>query len=98
MFLYDKIIQQISVQRDSEDPDPGAALMDLDVQALITTDGGADITKVREVEEKYRKQLEKAKRLEREMEGLSMCAFQVIVLNLFEKLADSSWHFCRITR
>ncbi|KAJ3413863.1 Dishevelled associated activator of morphogenesis 2 [Chytridiales sp. JEL 0842] len=72
MFLYDKIIQQISIQKDSEDPDPGAALMELDVQALVSSEGGVgvDLSKVREVEEKYRKQLEKAKRLEREVDGL----------------------------
>ncbi|KAI8846857.1 hypothetical protein BC829DRAFT_445004 [Chytridium lagenaria] len=54
MLLIDKIVQQISVQRDSEDPDPAAALTDIDVRGIV-----ADLEAI-----------ERAKRLEKEVEQL----------------------------
>ncbi|KAI9364411.1 formin homology 2 domain-containing protein [Zopfochytrium polystomum] len=66
MFLIDKIIQQICIQKNSEDPDPGAALADIDVRGLVAD--VIDSTKLKEFEDKYRKQLEKTKRLEKELE------------------------------
>ncbi|KAJ3124435.1 Disheveled-associated activator of morphogenesis 1, partial [Irineochytrium annulatum] len=68
MLLIDKIIQQISIQRDSEDPDPAAALADIDVRGIVSD--LLDANKLREADDKYRKQLERAKRLEREVDGM----------------------------
>ncbi|KAJ3097088.1 Lysophospholipase 1, partial [Phlyctochytrium bullatum] len=66
MLLIDKIIQQISIQRDSEDPDPAAALADIDVRGIMAD--LVDTNRLREADEKFRKQLERAKKLEKELE------------------------------
>ncbi|KND03814.1 uncharacterized protein SPPG_01270 [Spizellomyces punctatus DAOM BR117] len=68
MFIIDKVVQQIVLQRDSEDPDPAAMLADLDVRAMVAE--LLDTDKIREQEDKYRKQIEKSKRLEKELETL----------------------------
>ncbi|KAJ3330667.1 hypothetical protein HDU76_005130 [Blyttiomyces sp. JEL0837] len=67
MFFIDKVIQQITIQKNSEDPDPGAALAELDVKSFMNE--LQDTSKIRESDEKYRKQLEKSKRLEKELEA-----------------------------
>ena len=72
MLFIEKLIQQICLQKDSEDPDPASALAAIDVKGIM-----ADITdtsKYRESEEKYRKQLEKSRRLERELEGYKLAS------------------------
>ncbi|KAJ3270093.1 hypothetical protein HK104_004982, partial [Borealophlyctis nickersoniae] len=66
MFIIDKVVQQIVLQRDTEDPDPAAMLADLDIRGMVAE--LMDTDKLREQEDKYRKQLEKAKRLEKELE------------------------------
>ncbi|RKO85022.1 armadillo-type protein, partial [Blyttiomyces helicus] len=68
MFIIDKIIQQIVLQRDEEDPDPATVLADLDIRAMVAE--LMDTDKLREQEDKYRKQVEKAKRLEKELESV----------------------------
>ncbi|KAI9093467.1 formin homology 2 domain-containing protein [Phlyctochytrium arcticum] len=68
MFIIDKMVQQIVLQRDSEDPDPAAMLADVDVRAMVAE--LIDTDKLREQEDKYRKQVEKSKRLEKELESL----------------------------
>ncbi|KAJ3019022.1 hypothetical protein HKX48_002457, partial [Thoreauomyces humboldtii] len=68
MFIIDKVVQQIVLQRDSEDPDPAAMLFDLDVRAMVAE--LVDTDKIRDQEDKYRKQIEKSKRLEKEIEVL----------------------------
>lgn len=68
MFIIDKVVQQIVLQRDSEDPDPAAMLADLDVRAMVAE--LLDTDKIREQEDKYYKQVEKSKRLEKELATL----------------------------
>ncbi|KAI8924051.1 hypothetical protein BC831DRAFT_467748 [Entophlyctis helioformis] len=69
MMIIDKIVQQVVLQRDGEDPDPMAALVNIDVRSLVGDMTSTEILK--EQEEKYRKQLEKSKRLEKEITSLS---------------------------
>ncbi|KAJ3174768.1 Dishevelled associated activator of morphogenesis 2 [Geranomyces variabilis] len=66
MFIIDKAVQQIVLQRDSEDPDPAAMLFDLDVRSMVAD--LVDTDRIREQEDKYRKQIAKSKRLEKELE------------------------------
>ena len=67
MYVIDKVVAQILLQKDSEDPDPASAVADIDVQRWIS-----ELTEVLDKtaasEDKYRKQLEKAKRLDKELE------------------------------
>ncbi|TPX38459.1 hypothetical protein SeLEV6574_g07774, partial [Synchytrium endobioticum] len=67
MYVIDKVVAQILLQKDSEDPDPASALAEIDVQQWV-----AELTEVLDKtaasEDKYRKQLEKAKRLEKELD------------------------------
>lgn len=67
MYVIDKVVAQILLQKDSEDPDPASALAEIDVQRWI-----AELTEVLDKtaasEDKYRKQLEKAKRLDKELD------------------------------
>ncbi|KAI8815088.1 hypothetical protein BJ742DRAFT_782312 [Cladochytrium replicatum] len=67
MFIIDKLIQQVAIQRDDEDPDPGAAILDLDFGEIMTQ--LADTDRLKEQEDKYRRQLDKSKRLEKELDG-----------------------------
>ena len=64
MFFIDKLIQQIVIQRENEDFDPAAAVTNINVKSMVSALNDTD--KVRLDEEKYRKQLEKTKRLEKE--------------------------------
>eukprot|EP00842_Homolaphlyctis_polyrhiza_P000475 jgi/Hompol1/1428/HPOL_002697-RA len=68
MMIIDKVVQQIVLQKEGEDPDPVAALANIDMRNLV-----GDLTNtsiLREQEEKYQKQLEKTKRLEKELQAL----------------------------
>ncbi|KAJ1338799.1 hypothetical protein BSLG_006436 [Batrachochytrium salamandrivorans] len=69
MMIIDKVIQQIVLQRDGEDPDPVAALANLDMRHLVGDMTSTEILK--DQEEKYQKQLEKSKRLEKEITNLN---------------------------
>ncbi|KAJ3096868.1 hypothetical protein HDU97_005466 [Phlyctochytrium planicorne] len=70
MLLIDKVVQQITVQKDSDDPDPAAALTDIDVRGIVAD--LVDTNRLREADEKFRKQLERAKKLEKEVEQLKV--------------------------
>ena len=72
MLILEKIIQQIILQKDGDDADPSAALLNIDMRSIINdlanaTGGGSN---AREAEEKYRKVLEKSRKLERELADL----------------------------
>nr|KAJ3420068.1 hypothetical protein HK105_006158 [Polyrhizophydium stewartii] len=69
MMVIDKVVQQIVLQRQGEDPDPMAAIAALDMRHLVGDMTSAEI--LREQEEKYQKQLEKSKRLEKEINSLT---------------------------
>ena len=60
MFIIDKVIQQIVIQHEGEDPDPGAALAELDFRSMVND--LADTDRIRMDEEKYRKQAEKSRK------------------------------------
>ncbi|KAI8999424.1 formin homology 2 domain-containing protein [Gaertneriomyces semiglobifer] len=66
MFILDKLVQLVVLQKDNEDPDPAAIIAELDVQAMVAE--LADTDKIREYEDKYRRTVDKVKRLEREVE------------------------------
>ncbi|KAJ3218661.1 Disheveled-associated activator of morphogenesis 1 [Dinochytrium kinnereticum] len=85
MLLIDKIVQQISIQRDSEDPDPAAALTDIDVRGIVAD--LVDTNRLRESDEKFRKQLERAKKLEKEVEQLKASKASADVTALNSQLA-----------
>ncbi|TPX33081.1 hypothetical protein SmJEL517_g03929 [Synchytrium microbalum] len=67
MYVIEKVVAQILLQKDSDNPDPASALASIDVQQWV-----AELTEVLDKtaasEERYRKQLEKAKRLEKELD------------------------------
>lgn len=65
MFIIDKVIQQIVIQRDGEDPDPSAALAELDFRSIVNELMDAD--RIRVEEEKMRKQMEKTRKLEKDI-------------------------------
>ncbi|KAJ1552668.1 Dishevelled associated activator of morphogenesis 2 [Nowakowskiella sp. JEL0078] len=67
MFIIEKVVQQIVLQKDDGDPDPAAALMNLDIREMVAE--LLDTDKVRDQEEKYRRQLDKSKRLEKELDS-----------------------------
>ncbi|EGF79568.1 hypothetical protein BATDEDRAFT_89642 [Batrachochytrium dendrobatidis JAM81] len=69
MMIIDKVVQQIVLQKDGEDPDPIAALANLDMRHLVGDMTSTSILK--DQEDKYQKQLEKSKRLEKEITSLS---------------------------
>ena len=69
MMVIDKVVQQIILQRDGQDPDPSAALAALDLRSLLTDSNSAD--RRDDLDEKYRRQYEKTKRLEKELASLS---------------------------
>ncbi|KAJ3223051.1 Dishevelled associated activator of morphogenesis 2 [Clydaea vesicula] len=65
MFIIDKVVQQIVIQRDGEDSDPSVALTELDFRSIL-----ADLTdtdRIRMEEEKFRKQVDKNRKLEKEI-------------------------------
>ncbi|KAI9209295.1 formin family protein [Polychytrium aggregatum] len=68
MNIVDKVVRQIVIQREGEDPDPGAALAELDVRSLMNHLMETD--KDKEHEERYKRQVDKSKRLEKEVESL----------------------------
>lgn len=63
MFLIDKIIQQIVLQKDGNDPDPLAAIVNLDVKAMVAELNDTD--RIQREDEKLRVQVEKCWRLEK---------------------------------
>lgn len=65
MFVIDRVIQQITIQRNGEDPDPNAALAELDFRAIVTD--LLDTDQVRTDEEKLKKQMEKTRKLEKDL-------------------------------
>lgn len=67
-MIIDKIIQQIIIQRDGEDSDPAIALSSIDMRSLVSEILGGE--KSKDTDEKYRKQLEKSRKLEREVNVL----------------------------
>ncbi|KAJ3069197.1 hypothetical protein HDU98_007726, partial [Podochytrium sp. JEL0797] len=69
MFVIDKVVQQICLQKSGDHAsDPAAALLELDMRALVNESGGGDMAKSREVEEKLRKAVEKTRKLEKELD------------------------------
>ncbi|KAJ3232490.1 Disheveled-associated activator of morphogenesis 1 [Chytriomyces hyalinus] len=68
MFIIDKVIQQVTLQKNSENADPAAALMELDIRSIINE--FSDPNKSRELEDKLRKAHEKARKLEKDMDNL----------------------------
>ncbi|KAJ3020034.1 UNVERIFIED_CONTAM: hypothetical protein HDU68_010388 [Siphonaria sp. JEL0065] len=68
MFIIDKVVQQICLQKNGDNSDPAASLLELDVRALVNEFG--DPTKSRELEEKLRKAVEKSRKLEKDLDVL----------------------------
>ncbi|KAJ3270137.1 Disheveled-associated activator of morphogenesis 1 [Terramyces sp. JEL0728] len=68
ILVIDKLVQQIIIQRNGEDPDPTSVLANIDMRHFM---GELDnVESLKEQENRYQKQLEKSKRLEKEIETL----------------------------
>ena len=68
MLVIDKLVQQLSIQKHGEDPDPSVVLANIDVRDFV---GQMDnVETLKEQEQRYQKQLEKARRLEKELEAI----------------------------
>ena len=65
MFVIDKLIAQISLQKEGFNPDPMVALTQIDMRQLMN--GLANFEAMNEQESRFQKQLEKTKRLEKEI-------------------------------
>lgn len=65
MMIIDKIVQQIIIQRDGDDSDPAVALTSIDMRSLVSEILGGE--KSKDIDEKYKKQLEKSRKLEKEV-------------------------------
>ena len=78
MFIIDKLIQQVVLQRDEEDPDPAAAVAELDMRSLLQEVGsrfgeaeeGGGEKGDKGKDEKSKRMGERVRRLEKEVEGL----------------------------
>jgi hypothetical protein len=70
MHIIDKTIQQIVIQQDSSmDPDPSAALANIDVK-LILSKMAVDGDRLRETEERLKKATDRYRRLEKELDNV----------------------------
>jgi hypothetical protein len=68
IMVIDKMIQQLMLQRNGEDADPTMVIANIDMRDFV---GEMDkIESLKEQEQRYQKQVEKAKRLEKEIEQL----------------------------
>ena len=65
MMIIDKIVQQIIIQRDGDDSDPAVALTNIDMRSLVSEILGGE--KSKDIDEKYKKSLEKSRKLEKEV-------------------------------
>jgi dishevelled associated activator of morphogenesis len=69
MIVIDKAIQQIVIQKDSENPDPAADLANIDVNKIISSMSN-DGDRLKDTEERLRKATVRYKRLEKELETI----------------------------
>ncbi len=69
MLIIEKVVQQITLQRDGEDTDPAATLLNIDMRSIVADllNSSGMGPNAREAEERYRKVLEKSRKLEREL-------------------------------
>lgn len=68
MFIIEKIIEQIVIQKNGDDPDPNSVIASINVQALM--DQLTNLEQIKEQETKYSKLLEKSRKLEKELSQL----------------------------
>ncbi|KAI8615776.1 hypothetical protein BC830DRAFT_1168331 [Chytriomyces sp. MP71] len=68
MFIIDKLVQQVTLQKNAENTDPAAALLEIDVRGLANEFG--DANKTRDLEDRLRKALERSRKLEKDMDTL----------------------------
>ena len=69
MIVIDKAIQQIVIQKDSENPDPAADLANIDVNKIISSMSN-DGDRLKDTEERLKKATVRYKRLEKELETI----------------------------
>ncbi|KAI8898114.1 hypothetical protein BC833DRAFT_649016 [Globomyces pollinis-pini] len=69
MLVIDKLVQQLTLQRSGEDSDPSVLLANIDMSKFIGDLN--NVESLKEQEARYQKQLEKSKRLEKEIEMLT---------------------------
>lgn len=63
MSVIDKLVQQLVIQREGVDNDPATLLTSIDMRLLIDVQGGNT-----KDDEKYKKQLDKSRKLEKELQ------------------------------
>ena len=68
MLALDKLVQQVVLQEKGEDLDPGATLANIDLRQVVG--GYENLGSIKEQEERYQKQLDKTRKLEKEMDQL----------------------------
>lgn len=68
VFIIDKIVQQIAIQRNGEDFDPSAVIAELNFKNIIADLENSD--RIRLEEEKYKKNAERLKKVEKELAEL----------------------------
>jgi hypothetical protein len=68
MFVIEKLVQQITIQKNSEDHDPAVVVANIDMKEFI--DALANVEAMKEQEVRYQKQLEKSRRLEKELSNV----------------------------
>ena len=69
MIIIDKTIQQIVIQKDSENPDPAADLANIDVSKIIASMSN-DGDRLKDTEERLKKATTRYKRLEKELDNI----------------------------
>jgi hypothetical protein len=69
MIVIDKAIQQIVIQKDSENPDPAADLANIDVNKIISSMSNEG-DRLKDTEERLKKATVRYKRLEKELETI----------------------------
>lgn len=65
MFVIEKLISQITIQTSGQDHDPASVIANIDMRHFMDTLGNVEAMK--DQESRYQKQLEKSRRLEKEM-------------------------------
>lgn len=70
MMIIDKIVQQVVIQRNGDDCDPLIALTSIDMRNLVGDIIGGGGERSKDFDEKYKKQLDKSRKLEKELNAI----------------------------
>jgi hypothetical protein len=85
MYVIEKVIEQITIQKEGEDRDPSAVIANLDMRIFMDSLSNVESMKLQEV--KYHKQLEKSRRLEKELDANLASTVDVVVGDSGQKIA-----------